>query len=215
MQVSVHPGLALPLQLHRKGALEAVVVRGAPVRRRRSGGVQLRVHQASIAAPICGAPFSRGAGAAGSTLQVATSGTPGANGARRCPCEPHADRGAGVCRAGADQEQHWFAQLRLVLSCTDTTGARHRLVFLRWLTSTGGAELPLQRLTWATQDVAGGPQRPWYDCQDVDCIERPVLLQPDPEHAGFFYYNHFMGAARATWPCSRAAEVCLCRNDIS
>ena len=112
--------------------------------------------------------------------------------------EPHADRyrfydlHAHAFRAGVDQEEHWFAQLRLVFSCTDATGAVHRLAFLRWLRSTGGAELPMQRLTWATQDCAGGPQRPCYDCQDIDCIKRQMLLQQDPGHNGFFYYNHFM-----------------------
>ena len=88
---------------------------------------------------------------------------------RHCQDEPHADRyrfhslRAHAYRAGADQEEHWFAQLRLVLSCRDAMGAVHRLAFLRWLRSTGGAELPMQRLTWATQDCAGGPQRLWYD----------------------------------------------------
>ena len=50
----------------------------------------------------------------------------------------------------------------------------------------------MQRLTWTTRGPAGGAQRAWYDCQEIDCIERPVLQQPDPGHDGFFYYNHFM-----------------------
>ena len=119
-----------------------------------------------------------------------------------------------ACRAGADQEEHWFAQLRLVFSCRDSTGAEHRLVFLRWLMCTEGAELPMQRLTWATRGPAGGTQRAWYDCQEIDCIERPVLLQPDPGHDGFFYYNHFMrcGGVPALCHCRRcAAAPCSAR----
>ena len=94
--------------------------------------------------------------------------------------------------AGVDQEEHWYAQLRLMFSRRDATGAVHRLAFLRWLRSMGGADLLTQRLTWATQEWAGGPQRPWYDCQDIDCIEPPVLLQQDPGHDSFFHYKNFM-----------------------
>ena len=96
-------------------------------------------------------------------------------------------------RAGADQEEHWFAQLRLVLSLKDAMGSEHRLAFLRWLSSTGDEQLPMQRLTWAKQGPTGGPQHAWYDCVDIDTVERPVFLQLDPEHGGCFYYNHFMG----------------------
>ena len=37
--------------------------------------------------------------------------------------QPHAHVGrlANACRAGADREEHWFAQLRLVLSFKDAT----------------------------------------------------------------------------------------------
>lgn len=78
-------------------------------------------------------------------------------------------------------------------------------MFLRWLMCTEGAELPMQRLTWATRGPAGGTQRAWYDCQEIDCIERPVLLQPDPGHDGFFYYNHFM-------KCDGVPALCHCRR---
>ena len=118
-------------------------------------------------------------------------------------------------RAGNDE--HWFAQLRLLLSFRDAAGAEHRLAFLRWLSSTGGAEVPMQRLAWAKQGPAGGTQRAWYECVDVDTIERPVFLQPDPKHEGCFYYNHFMGCAShhlpACRPCIRAsgsAYLVLC-----
>lgn len=30
MQIEVHPGFALPIQLHRKGGLEAVILRALP-----------------------------------------------------------------------------------------------------------------------------------------------------------------------------------------
>ena len=53
----------------------------------------------------------------------------------------------------------------------------------------------MQRLTWAKQGPTGGPQRAWNDCQDTSCIERPVFLQSDPEHQGYFYYNNLMGCA--------------------
>ncbi len=95
--------------------------------------------------------------------------------------DPHIDRLLNARRAGPDQEERWFAQLRLVLSFKDAAGAQHRLAFLRWLSSVGDAELSMQHLSWAKQGPAGGPQRAWYDCQDIDCIERPVFLQPDPE----------------------------------
>lgn len=121
--------------------------------------------------------------------------------------DPHVDRLLNARRAGPDQEERWFAQLRLVLSFKDAAGAQHRLAFLRWLSSVGDAELPMQRLSWAKQGPAGGPQRAWYDCQDIDCIERPVFLQPDPEYEGCFYYNHFMGCVirhPPFWSCNKA-----------
>ena len=124
--------------------------------------------------------------------------------------QPHAHVGrlADACRAGAGREEHWFAQLRLVLSFKDATGAQHRLAFLRWLSRTGDAQLRMLRLTWAKQGPAGGPQRAWYDCQDIDRIERPVFLQPDQEHQGYFYYNHFMGCAACRPAAASKLQCC-------
>ena len=95
-----------------------------------------------------------------------------------------------------------------MFSFSDATNMEHRLAFVRWLSSAPGAELPMRRLTWAKQGAAGSHiQQAWYECVDIDCIERPVFLQPDPGHEGFFYFNHFMGCASRRPParsCSRA-----------
>lgn len=96
-------------------------------------------------------------------------------------------------RAGDDGEELWFAQLRLVFTCEDQTGVEHRCAFVRWLRTAEGAQLPMQRLQWATTTAVSGATIPWYDIIDICTIERPVLLQPDPTKAGFFYYNKYVG----------------------
>ena len=103
--------------------------------------------------------------------------------------------GTCLCRCGdgEDEHQHWFAQLRLVFSCTDEHGMEHRCAFVHWLCQAEGAALPMQRLKWALTTSASGAEIPWYDVINVCSIERPVLLQADPTKQGFFYYNKYVG----------------------
>ncbi|EIE19990.1 hypothetical protein COCSUDRAFT_44377 [Coccomyxa subellipsoidea C-169] len=75
----------------------------------------------------------------------------------------------------------------------DQAGAEHRCAFVRWLRTAEGAQLPMQRLQWATTTAVSGATIPWYDVIDICTIERFVLLQPNPTKAGFFYYNKYVG----------------------
>lgn len=77
-------------------------------------------------------------------------------------------------------EEDWFAQLRLVFSCTDEGGAEHRCAFVRGLCEAEEGELPMQRLRWATTTSPSGATIAWYDVVDICTIRGPVLLQEDP-----------------------------------
>ena len=90
-------------------------------------------------------------------------------------------------------EEDWFAQLRLVFSCTDEHGAEHRCAFVRWLCEAEEGELPMQRLRWATTTSPSGATIAWYDVIDICSIRGPVLLQEDPTEDDHFYYNKYVG----------------------
>ena len=91
--------------------------------------------------------------------------------------------------------------LWLVFSCRDTTGAEHCMAFHCWLTRTEGAEVLMQRLTWATRGPARGPKPAWYVCQEVDSIRCHMLQQPAPGRSDFFYHNHFVRCGGLPAPC--------------
>ncbi len=72
-----------------------------------------------------------------------------------------------LLRSGGED---WFAQLRLVFSCTDEHGAEHRCAFVRWLCEAEEGELPMQRLRWATTTSPSGATIAWYDVIDICSI---------------------------------------------
>lgn len=96
------------------------------------------------------------------------------------------------CSDGQDEHQYWFAQLRLVFSCTDKHGSEHCCAFVHWLCQAEDAALPMQRLKRAVTTSASGAEIPWYDVIGVCSIERPVL-QAGPTKQGFFHYNKYVG----------------------
>ena len=106
---------------------------------------------------------------------------------------PFASSSEGLYVLLRSGEEDWFAQLRLVFSCTDEHGAEHRYAFVRWLCEAEEGELPMQRLRWATTTSPSGATIAWYNVIDICSIKGPVLLQEDPTEDDYFYYNKYVG----------------------
>lgn len=100
-----------------------------------------------------------------------------------------------------------------MFSCSDTTGAEHCMAFhcQCWLAGTEGAEVLMQRLTWATWGPARGPEPTWCDCKEIECLGRRMLQQPALGRSGFFYHKYIVrcGGLPASCPCSPCAVVPL------
>ncbi len=106
-----------------------------------------------------------------------------------------------VDRRGFDGET-WFAQLRLLFSCTRTGTSRavHELAFVRWYVEAAATSesdrLAMTRLAWAATELPGrrGWNHPHYDVIPISSIEFPVMLQPDPysDRRQHFLHNPYM-----------------------
>ena len=183
----MRPGLAVPVQLHRGSASEAVILRSQTsfVAQNRDAFSFIAVRR--LASLSESARFTSSKTLAFRNIWI-----------KIVSLSPGRTEHGGVDNA---MEHCWFAQLRLVFSLTDNLGRQHSCALVRWLERVPDRRLsvdfPFVRLKWevsvrGVQQPRSGSVNGRYDVIAVNRIVRPVFLQSHPLQPGVFFYNHFV-----------------------
>ena len=105
----------------------------------------------------------------------------------------------------------WFAELNLIFSYKDGSGARREAAFVRWyVQSTRPARANQLRLTCLRHEKERVPglgrkphKHPRTNVISVHEIIGPCCIQPDPVDPDIFWYNHWVGST----PCEEDEPV--------
>ena len=90
----------------------------------------------------------------------------------------------------------WIGRLQLLFSFSDDRGKETEAAFLRWYEQKpvppDARHLGLTYFAWSRVRLPGSAALvPDYDIVTLDCIEGPIMLQPDPKQSERWFHNHF------------------------
>eukprot|EP00887_Chlorella_sp_A99_P006002 scaffold27.g6002.t1 len=100
-----------------------------------------------------------------------------------------------VSVSSKDGEAIWFGQLVAFVVVRGAPAHQQDWAFVRWFegaaVTPASRSLRMTRLRWCNHDH-GSRLMPFYDLVPLADVREPVFIQPDPVHAGYFHYNHFV-----------------------
>ncbi|GAQ91611.1 hypothetical protein KFL_008180030 [Klebsormidium nitens] len=101
-------------------------------------------------------------------------------------------QGEELGRNGGRVKVLWFAQLRLLFSCTDHKGKKRAYAFVRWYQKTGPLDVTnCIRLKWEKVKGSDGREVDRYGVVGIQSIKRLEHIIPDPNHENMYYVNAF------------------------